>query len=62
MMGSRQEHWFYNELTKSSQRGAKWRVIGSQDVFSRVRESFGFSGDNWNVRARCPPSQMRSDT
>lgn len=48
MMGSRQEHWFYNELTKSSQRGAKWRVIGSQDVFSRVRESFGFSGDNWN--------------
>ncbi|KAK4141138.1 alkaline phosphatase [Dichotomopilus funicola] len=43
LMGSRQEHWFYNELSRSSDRGAKWRVIGSQIVFSQV----GNSGDNW---------------
>jgi alkaline phosphatase D len=48
-MGSHQERWFYNELTKSSQRGAKWRIIGQQIIFSRIRESFGWNGDNWNV-------------
>jgi alkaline phosphatase D len=30
MMGSRQENWFYNSLIASKQRGATWRVIGSQ--------------------------------
>lgn len=30
MMGSRQENWFYRQLIQSSQRGAAWRVIGSQ--------------------------------
>lgn len=30
MMGSRQENWFYNELSASSERGAAWRLIGSQ--------------------------------
>lgn len=29
-MGSRQENWFYNQLISSQQRGATWRVIGSQ--------------------------------
>jgi len=43
LMGSRQENWFYNSLTQSSKRGAAWRVIGSQIVFSKV----GNSGDNW---------------
>lgn len=30
MMGSRQENWFYNQLSASQQRGAAWRLIGSQ--------------------------------
>lgn len=30
MMGPRQESWFYNNLVDSSERGASWRIIGSQ--------------------------------
>lgn len=30
MMGSRQENWFFNQLTNSAERGATWRLIGSQ--------------------------------
>lgn len=30
MMGSRQENWFFSQLVDSAQRGAAWRVIGSQ--------------------------------
>lgn len=30
LMGSRQEEWFYDELSSSSNRGAAWRVIGNQ--------------------------------
>lgn len=39
MMGSRQENWFYNQLSASSSRGAAWRIIGSQTVFARVNQS-----------------------
>ena len=39
MMGSRQEHWFYDQLSQSAERGAAWRIIGSQTVFSRQNES-----------------------
>ncbi|KAI2629696.1 PhoD-like phosphatase-domain-containing protein [Hypoxylon sp. NC1633] len=48
LMGSHQENWFYNQLSKSSDRGATWRIIGNQIVFSHIVESYGFSGDNWN--------------
>ncbi|KAI8635177.1 alkaline phosphatase-like protein [Xylariaceae sp. FL1651] len=48
MMGSHQENWFYNQLSKSSQRGAAWRVIGNQVLFSKIFESYGLSGDNWS--------------
>ncbi|KAF2968150.1 hypothetical protein GQX73_g5429 [Xylaria multiplex] len=48
LMGSHQENWFYNELSKSSKRGAAWRVIGNQILFSRIYESYGLSGDNWS--------------
>jgi alkaline phosphatase D len=44
LMGSHQENWFYNQLSKSSKRGAAWRVVGSQVIFSQI----GSSGDNWN--------------
>lgn len=39
MMGSRQENWFYNQLSQSKNRGATWRIIGSQTVFSKMNES-----------------------
>ncbi|KAI1768265.1 PhoD-like phosphatase-domain-containing protein [Hypoxylon sp. FL1150] len=48
LMGSHQENWFYNQLSTSSSRGATWRIIGNQIVFSHIVESYGFSGDNWN--------------
>ena len=46
LMGSRQENWFYNQLIESSQRGATWRVIGSQTVFSRLNESIAYGNVN----------------
>ena len=46
MMGSRQENWFYNNLISSAERGATWRVIGSQTVFSRVNESVAYGNTN----------------
>ncbi len=53
LMGSRQEHWFYNTLSQSQKRGATWRVIGSQVIFAQI----GSSGDNWQVRiSRITPS------
>lgn len=50
-MGPRQESWFYNSLSESSERGAAWRIIGNQLIFSRLFENDdgGMSGDNWNV-------------
>lgn len=51
MMGSRQENWFYRTLSDSKDRGATWRVVGNQLIFSRLYEDEegGLSGDNWNV-------------
>ena len=46
MMGSRQENWFYHQLGVSAQRGARWRVIGSQTVFSRLNESVAYGKEN----------------
>lgn len=44
MMGSRQENYFYNGLSASNKRGATWRVVGSQTVFSRLNESVVLAG------------------
>jgi alkaline phosphatase D len=46
LMGSRQENWFYNQVKQSFKRGATWRVIGSQIVFSRINESAAFGDAN----------------
>lgn len=46
MMGPRQETWFYNQLSASSSRGATWRLIGSQTVFSRINESLALGDTN----------------
>ncbi|EER26603.1 alkaline phosphatase family protein [Coccidioides posadasii C735 delta SOWgp] len=45
LMGSKQENWLYRNLIQSAKRGAKWRIIGSQIVFSYIDESAAF-GDN----------------
>ena len=37
---------FYNQLSASANRGARWRVIGSQIVFSRVNESMALGNVN----------------
>jgi alkaline phosphatase D len=55
-MGSRQENWFYNQLSQSQKRGAQWRLIGSQTVFSRQNESlvYGDTGtSNCNQAVLC---------
>jgi len=53
LMGSRQENWFYKSLSESKDRGAAWRIIGNQIIFSRITENYGsgeiLSGDNWSV-------------
>ncbi|OQN96212.1 hypothetical protein B0A48_17719 [Cryoendolithus antarcticus] len=46
MMGSRQENWFYNQLGSSAERGAAWRIIGSQTVFSKINESAAYGNVN----------------
>ncbi|RDW82353.1 metallo-dependent phosphatase-4 [Coleophoma cylindrospora] len=46
LMGSRQENWFYNQLSESSERGAAWRIIGNQIVFSRINESIAYGDAN----------------
>lgn len=46
MMGPRQEYWFYNSLKSSAARGATWRLIGSQTVFSRLNESEAYGNTN----------------
>ncbi|KAF1812101.1 hypothetical protein P152DRAFT_474327 [Eremomyces bilateralis CBS 781.70] len=46
LMGSRQENWFYNQLIKSNKRGAIWRIIGSQLVFSRLNASLALGPEN----------------
>jgi alkaline phosphatase D len=51
LMGSHQENWFYRQLSESNDRGAAWRIIGNQIVFSRVNISnwFGSQIDPWYV-------------
>jgi alkaline phosphatase D len=60
LMGSRQENWFYRSLIESKERGAIWRVIGSQIVFSRINVTswFGtfenpYNGDQWDGYLVC---------
>lgn len=54
LMGSHQENWFYNQLSESHARGATWRIIGNQIIFSRMNNSAVYSDpvntDQWDVR------------
>ncbi|KAK5073211.1 hypothetical protein LTR64_000378 [Lithohypha guttulata] len=46
LMGSRQENWFYNNLLASKERGATWRIIGNQIIFSRINETSTLDEDD----------------
>ncbi|KAL8359046.1 hypothetical protein RB598_007752 [Gaeumannomyces tritici] len=46
LMGPRQESWFYRTLRDSKRRGAAWRVVGSQVVFSHIDLPGGGGGVN----------------
>ncbi|RSM13171.1 hypothetical protein CEP52_002120 [Fusarium oligoseptatum] len=52
LMGGRQENWFYRSLSESQERGAAWRIIGNQIIFSRITENWGdgeiLPTDNWS--------------
>ncbi|KAI8948233.1 PhoD-like phosphatase [Xylaria longipes] len=54
LMGPRQEAWFYKTLQDSSKRGATWRIVGNQVVFSRINSSISsgqqtpFNYDQWD--------------
>ncbi|KAK3307716.1 PhoD-like phosphatase [Chaetomium strumarium] len=46
LMGPRQEAWFYRKLRESSSRGAAWRIVGNQIIFSRMNESLALGSEN----------------
>lgn len=52
IMGIEQEAWFLDQLSQSSERGAAWRVVGQQVVFSHITFGFfteqGFNRDAWD--------------
>ncbi|KAI0647252.1 PhoD-like phosphatase-domain-containing protein [Trametes meyenii] len=41
LMGTNQENWFFQTLSASKRRGAIWRVVGQQIVFTQLNESSG---------------------
>ncbi|KAK6333742.1 hypothetical protein TWF730_003925 [Orbilia blumenaviensis] len=54
-MGGRQENWFFRQLSESQKRGASWRLVGSQTVFSYLNNTkptpsdfnYVFRYDSW---------------
>ena len=48
LLGARQEAWLFDELRQSKSRGARWRVVGQQILFSPVTASGPFSLDMWD--------------
>ncbi|KAI8968680.1 PhoD-like phosphatase-domain-containing protein [Trametes punicea] len=47
LMGTNQENWFFNTLSASKERGAVWRIVGQQIVFTQLNESGEFD-DAWD--------------
>ena len=52
LMGFNQEAWFYDQLSQSSERGARWRLVGTQVVFSHIGlgifNNRPFNRDQWD--------------
>ncbi|KAL5534899.1 hypothetical protein ACEPAF_2989 [Sanghuangporus sanghuang] len=48
LMGLDQENWFYDTLSQSKARGAVWRIVGQQIVFTQLNASGAFDLDAWD--------------
>ena len=48
LLGAKQEAWLFDALRASKARGARWRVVGQQILFSPVTASGPFSLDMWD--------------
>ncbi|KAI5118113.1 hypothetical protein M0805_003467 [Coniferiporia weirii] len=48
LMGLDQENWFFDSLLQSKSRGAVWRVVGQQIVFTQLNETGVFDLDAWD--------------
>ncbi|KAG8754438.1 hypothetical protein FRC12_011190 [Ceratobasidium sp. 428] len=48
IMGLKQEKWLNDQLLSSKNRGAVWRVIGQQVVFTQLNELGMFNLDSWD--------------
>jgi alkaline phosphatase D len=48
LLGATQEAWLFDQLRTSKARGAPWRMIGQQVLFSAVTASGPFSLDMWD--------------
>ncbi|KAI1794563.1 PhoD-like phosphatase-domain-containing protein [Ganoderma leucocontextum] len=48
LMGAEQEAWFYRTLLESKARGALWRVVGQQIVFTMLEEDGILDVDAWD--------------
>jgi alkaline phosphatase D len=53
LLGATQETWFFDELTRSAQRGARWRIVGQQVMVGQLVNVLDpaaciFSPDQWD--------------
>ncbi|EJD45874.1 hypothetical protein AURDEDRAFT_184531 [Auricularia subglabra TFB-10046 SS5] len=48
IMGANQEQWFMQTLSTSKKRGAVWRIVGQQVVFSQLLQGSSFNLDAWD--------------
>nr|BAL02928.1 PhoD-like protein [Pholiota nameko] len=48
LMGAAQEKWFFDTVSESKNRGAVWRVVGQQIVFTQLNELGAFDLDAWD--------------
>ncbi|PAV19531.1 alkaline phosphatase [Pyrrhoderma noxium] len=48
LMGFPQENWFHTTLSESKDRGAIWRIVGQQIVFTQLNISGSFDLDAWD--------------
>ncbi|KAJ7470691.1 PhoD-like phosphatase-domain-containing protein [Mycena latifolia] len=48
LMGAAQEKWFFDTLTESKNRGAIWRIVGQQIVFTQLDLDGEFDVDAWD--------------